>query len=100
MSPINVTRSRVALVADMDLSSICYILYGQVGVCEPDERDVEPGGAGGGHGHVFYILYTLWPGKQVDVCEPNECDAEPGGAGGGHGHVFYILYTLWPGGRT
>ncbi len=62
MSPMNVTRSRVALVADMDMSSIYYILYGQVDVREPDERDTEPGGTGGGLGHVFYIFYTIWPG--------------------------------------
>jgi hypothetical protein len=67
-----------------------------VDVREPNERDTEPGGAGGGHGHVFYILNTLWPGG---CSEPDERDAEPGGAGGGHGHVFYTLYTLWPGGR-
>ncbi len=65
MSPMNVTRSRVVLVADMDMSSIYNILYGQVDVREPDERDTEPGGAGGGHGHVFYILYTLWPGGRT-----------------------------------
>ncbi len=65
MSPMNVTRSRVALVADMDMSSIYYILYGQVDLREPDERDPEPGGAGGGHGHVLYILYTLWPGGRT-----------------------------------
>jgi hypothetical protein len=65
VSPMNVTRSRVVLVADMDMSSIYNILYGQVDVREPDERDTEPGGAGGGHGHVFYILYTLWPGGRT-----------------------------------
>jgi hypothetical protein len=47
------------------MSSIYYILYGQVDVREPDERDTEPGGAGGGHGHVFYIFYTLWPGGRT-----------------------------------
>ncbi len=60
--PMNVTRSWVALVADMDMSSIYFILYGQVDIREPDERYAEPGGAGGGHGHVFYIFYTLSPG--------------------------------------
>ncbi len=65
MSPMNVTRSRVALVADMDMSSIYYILYGQVDIREPDERDAELGGTGGGNGLVFYILYTLWPGGRM-----------------------------------
>jgi hypothetical protein len=49
----------------MDMYSIYYILHGQVDVREPDERDTEPGGAGGGHGHVFYILYNLWPGGRT-----------------------------------
>ncbi len=65
MTPMNVTRSRVALVADVDLSSIYYILYGQVDVREPDEHDAELGGAGGGHGLVFYILYNLWAGGRT-----------------------------------
>jgi hypothetical protein len=65
VSPMKVTRSQVALVVDMNMSSIYYILYGQVDVREPDERDAEPGGADGGHGHVFYILYTLWPGGRT-----------------------------------
>ncbi len=65
MSPMNVTRSQVALVAEMDMSSIYYILYGQVDVREPDERDAEPGGAGGGRGLVFYILYTPWAGGRT-----------------------------------
>ncbi len=58
MSPMNVTRSRVALVVDMDMSSIYYILNGQVDVRELD-------GAGGRHGLVFYILYTLWAGGRT-----------------------------------
>jgi hypothetical protein len=49
----------------MDMSSIYYILYGQVDVCEPDEPDAELGGAGGGHGLVLYILYSLWLGGRT-----------------------------------